>query len=420
VTEPIRREETDVVVVGGGPGGLAAARACRALGVERVVVLEREAVAGGIPRHSQHTGYGLRDLGRVLTGPAYADRWLARAQSSGVDVRTAHTVTMLSRVGDRWQVLVTAPSGRWSFDARAVVMATGCRERPRSARLIPGDRGAGVYATGTLQQLVNVEHLRPGTRALVVGAEHVSYSAAVTLAHAQCDVVAMVTTEPRPTTFGAFRRAADVRWRFPVRCSTQVTRINGRERVESVELTDLVTGRTERVACDTVILTGDWVADHELVVTAGVVMDAASTGPRVDTSLRTSAPGLFASGNLTHPAETADVCALEGGAVGHSVVAWLAGGWWPAYGTEVTVSDPLTWVSPSFVTDAGTPPRSRFVLRASEFLRRPQLQVAQGDRLLWRGRVPWLIPTRPVYVPASWLGDVDTSPASRAISITVC
>ncbi len=416
---PTASEQVDVLVIGGGPAGLAAATACAGLGVGSVVVLERESQAGGIPRHSHHTGYGLRDLHRVMSGPEYAQRWRERAEQAGADVRSEHTVTGLDVSNGTPVAWVTSPRGRRSIKARAVVLATGCRERPRAARLIPGDRPAGVYTTGTLQQLVYLEHLQPGTHAVIVGAEHVSYSAVLTLQHMSCEVVAMTTEHPRPTTFGVFEQAARLRWRVPVFTQSQVTQISGRGRVASVDLTHQPTGRTRTLACDTVVLTGDWVADHELATGAGLDMDAESTGPRIDTGSRTSARGVFAVGNLTHPAETADVCALDGLAVAASVRSWLVDVQWPPRGVDVVVSEPLAWVSPSVISDAARPARGRLVLRANVFQRAPQIQVTQGDRVLWRRPVPWLVPTRPVYVPMPWLPRVDHAPEAAPVWVTV-
>ena len=254
---------------------------------------------------------------------------------------------------------------------------------------------------------------------MIVGAEHVSYSAVLTLQHMSCDVVAMTTEHARPTTFGAFERDARLRWRIPVFTQTRVTRISGRGRVTSVELTHQPTGRSRTLACDTVILTGDWVADHELAVSAGLDMDAASTGPRVDTGSRTSARGVFAAGNLTHPAETADVCALEGQAVAGAVRSWLRDTQWPVRGVDVVVSEPLVWVSPSVISEATRPPRGRLVLRADAFRRAPQIQVTQGERVLWRRPIPWLVPTRPAYVPTPWLSRVDHAPDAAPVWVTV-
>src|SRR6202035_5092884 len=202
-------------------------------------------------------------------------------------------------------------------------LATGCRERPRPARLVPGSRPPGVMTTGELQQRVYLHGQRRPGRALVVGAEHVSYSAMVTLAHAGAEVVALVTDEPRPQSYAAFRLGAAVRWRVPVWTHTAVTGLSGRDRLSGAELTDLRTGAARAVPCDTVVFTGDWIPDHELARLAGLDMDAGSRGPVVDTTLATSVPGVYAAGNLVHAAETADVAALGGRHAARQIAAAL-------------------------------------------------------------------------------------------------
>jgi len=172
---------TTVVVVGAGPAGLAAARELGTAGVGPVVVVEREAAAGGVPRHCDHSGFGLQDLRRSLTGPAYARLLTRRATAAGVALRLSTTAT---DVADDGSVALVGPDGIDVVRPRAVVLATGARERPRSARLVPGDRPAGVFTTGQLQQWVLLAHLPVGRRAVVVGAEHVAYSAVLTLRHA--------------------------------------------------------------------------------------------------------------------------------------------------------------------------------------------------------------------------------------------
>ena len=222
-------------------------------------------------------------------------------------------------------VTMTSPAGLETVAAAAVLLATGCRERPRTARLVPGDRPAGVMTTGELQQRVYLGGERLAGRALVVGAEHVSFSAALTLAHAGADVVALVTEYERQQSYAAFRFGAAVRWRVPVWTSSAVRRIAGRGRLEGVEVADVRTGAARFVPCELVVFTGDWIPDHELARLAGLAMDPGTRGPAVDTTLATSAPGVFAAGNLVHAAETADIAALSGRHAARHIAAFLGG-----------------------------------------------------------------------------------------------
>jgi thioredoxin reductase len=395
------------VIVGGGPAGLAAAIELRRLGIEPVTVIEREREAGGIPRHSDHTGFGLRDLRTVLSGPRYAERYREQAADAGVELMAETMVTDWE--GDR-RLKLTGPGGRRQVEPPAVILATGCRERPRSARLVPGSRPAGVMTTSTLQQLVHLRGERLGRRAVIVGAEHVSFSAVATLAHAGASVAGLITELPKHQSLGAFRAGVALRYRAPVWSRTEISAIHGDERVESVELTELDSGRTRSVDCDLVIFTADWIPDHELAVMAGCELDPGSLGPLIDQALRTTGLGVFAAGNLLHPAETADVCALDGRHVAPSVAAYLRGGReWPTR-VRVVARGPLAWVTPNLLLAAGhDPPRDRFLLRSREFIRRARIQVRQDGRRLWRGRVGRLVPGRSAHIPAGWAARVDPS-----------
>jgi thioredoxin reductase len=421
----------DVLIVGAGPAGLAAAIELRRRTGAQVLVVDRERDPGGVPRHSAHTGYGLRDLRRVMTGPAYARHYAATAAGAGAQIRAAATVT--GWTPDR-AAIVTSADGIQTVTARAVLLATGCRERPRPARLVPGDRPPGVMTTGELQQRVYLGGERRPGRAVVVGAEHVSFSAMVTLEHAGADVVALVTDLPRQQSYAAFALAAAARWRVPVWTSTAVRQVLGRGRLAAVELADVRTGAVRSVACDTLVFTGDWIPDHELARAAGTAIDPGTSGPAVDTSLETSVPLIFAAGNLVHAAETADVAALSGRHAARHIAAALASG--PAHqdpGTAgpdpgaapgpataarvpVIAEPPLAWISPNAIrfpaerpgapSAATPPPRGRFLLRSQVFRRRALLEVRQGGRILGRDRAR-LIPGRPVILDSGWLARAD-------------
>lgn len=404
----------DVVVVGAGPAGLTAATRLGRLGIGSVEVLEREPEPGGVPRHSFHTGFGPRDLHRVLSGPRYAARLTRAAERAGVTVRTAVTV---AGFGSATDLETISPRGRELVRARAVLLATGARERPRAARLVPGDRPDGVLTTGQLQQAVNLRHQPIGSRAVVVGAEHVSFSAVQTLAHAGCRVVAMTTPLARHQTYPVLRAGARLRYRFPLATGTQVVRILGRERVEAVELRD-PDGALRLVECDTVVFTGDWIPEHELARRGGLEIAPGSLGPAVDTALRTSRAGVFAAGNLVHPVEAADVAALSGRAVADMVAAFLQGGTWPSRRLAVDVEPPLRWIAPSRIVAGGPrPPRARFLLRSTEPARRGRLVVEQGDRRLTVAPAKGIVPSRPIHLSDGWMAAVDLAGPEVRISL---
>jgi thioredoxin reductase len=435
----------DVLVVGAGPAGLAAAIQLRRAGVGRVLVADREQAAGGVPRHCQHTGFGARDLHRVLTGPAYARRYVAAAARLGAEIRTETTVT--GWAGDR-QLTLTSPHGIESVHAAAVLLATGCRERPRPARLVPGSRVAGIMTTGELQQRVYLYGQRLPGRAVIVGAEHVSFSAVVTLAHAGAEVAGLVTGYPEQQSYRAFALGARLRWHAPVWVNHMVSRVVATpdSRLAGVELTDTRSGATRFVRCELLVFTGDWIPDHELARAGGVPLDPGTRGPAVDTALETSTPLVFAAGNLIHPAETADVAALTGRHAAGHIAAALTASTVPAstvpastvpVGTvpastvpastvpvgqvpttprvPLAVEPPLRWISPSAVRPPLLPPRGRFLLRCDSFHPAARLEVRQGGRLLATARTGRLIPGRPVHLPAAWAAHAD--PAAGPIQI---
>ncbi len=400
-------EPAEVLIVGAGPAGLAAATELRRAGAGPVVVIDRERAAGGIPRHAQHSGFGLRDLHRPMSGPRYAARWTEIAIAAGAELRLGTQATGWTPDG---ALELTGAAGRSAIHARAVVLATGCRERPRSARLVAGSRPQGVMTTGMLQQLVYLAGERVGSRAVVVGAEHVSFSALLTLEHGGARTVAMTTELPRHQSFALFRAGASARFRTPLLTGTAVTAIRGAARVEAVELTEVKTGRVRRIDCDTVVFTADWIPDHELAVLAGAELDPGTRGPAVDSRLRTTRQGLFACGNLLHGAETADVAALSGRHVAAGVLDRIGGGAWPAR-ISISCEEPLRWISPSAIGEvegpASVPPRGRYLLRASEELRRVRVELTQDGRVLARRRVARIMPGRSTALATGWVKRVD-------------
>lgn len=401
-------ERVRVAVVGAGPAGLTAAAALAGRLGDGVLLIEREAEPGGIPRHSDHLGYGIRDLHRFVSGPAYARRLTAAALAAGARLETEAMVTGWADSAGQHALEVTSPRGRRVIEADAVVLATGARERPRPARHVAGDRPDGVYTTGQLQQLVHLYRRGAGHRAVVVGAELVSWSAVLTLRHAGCRAVAM-TTE---ASHAAFRVAGRVALDVPVLRRTRVVAVNGHGRVTSVDVEDLRTGRRRRVPCDTVVFTGDWIPDHELARTGGIVLDPGTRGPRVDTALETSRPGVFAAGNLLHPVDTADFAALDGRHVAPAVLAHLAR--LPAVrvgtpGVELRCRAPLRWIAPQVVRPGGPPPvRGRLQLWCDDHRAFPHVVAVQDGRRIGAVRLPWpAAPGRVFRVPFTLVSGAD-------------
>ncbi|MFE7234152.1 NAD(P)/FAD-dependent oxidoreductase [Streptomyces sp. NPDC057596] len=396
----------DVLIIGGGPAGLTAAAELAGRRAGRVLVVDREQDAGGIPRHSDHTGYGLRDLRRVMTGPAYARHLVRQATLAGAEIRTR---TMVTGWADEDTVDVTSPDGRYRIRPRAIVLATGARERPRTARRIPGDRPHGVYTTGQLQNLVHLHHQPVGKRAVIVGGELVSWSAAVTLREAGCTPALMVSQYQKAESYAAFNAAGRTVLRVPVATRTRVTRVIGKGRCQAVEIEHLDTGRRRTVACDTVVFTGDWIPDHELARSAGLALDEGTLGPLTDTALRTSRPGVFAAGNLLHPVDTADVAALDGRHVAQQVVHHLNGEDRPAEGVRLIADAPFRWVAPQILRpNDPAPARGRLLLWTDEFVRFPKVTVRQDGRTLARRTLAWpAAPGRVFRVPAGLLDDVS-------------
>lgn len=417
--------KTDVLIVGAGPAGLAAAIELRRLGIPDVLVVDREAKAGGVPRHCAHTGYGLRDLRRVMSGPAYARQYHQAASAVGAVIRTQTTLTDLaspwSGQSGPVEATLTSPAGIETVQAGSVLLATGCRERPRTARLVPGSRPAGVLTTGELQQRVYLHGQRLTGRALVVGAEHVSFSAMLTLAHAGANVVALVTDQHRHQSLAMFRLGARLVWRVPVWTMTSLIEILGREQVTAVRLRDERTGADRIVPCDLVVFSAGWIPDSEQARLAGAQMDPCSRSPVVDTTLQTSLPRLFAAGNLVHAAETADVAALSGRHAATQMAQFLcqsaAAASDPGTTLPVTVDPPLRWISPSAIRVPGPlPPRGRFVMRSDEYRSALPLEVRQDGRLLHRERAR-LVPGRSVQLAAGWITTINAAGGPIQVSV---
>ncbi|MEA3344978.1 MAG: FAD-dependent oxidoreductase [Chloroflexota bacterium] len=317
----------DVAVVGGGPGGLAAAIAARERDA-RVLVIERAEELGGILPQCIHTGFGVRVFGEDLTGPTYAQRYINRASELGVETLVD---TMVLEVNPGHITATNRRDGVLEIKARAIVLAMGCRERPRGALGIPGTRPAGVYTAGTAQRLVNMEGYMPGERFVILGSGDIGMVMArrLTLEGAKVERV----LEIQPFISGLRRNYVQCIQDFdiPLQLSHTVVDIRGDRRVEAVVAAEVtpdwqpIQGTEEVIPCDTLLLSVGLIPENELSRQAGVKLDEATGGPIVDERFQTSLPGIFAAGNVVHVYDSVDNVSRAGERAGEAAAEFALG-----------------------------------------------------------------------------------------------
>jgi NADPH-dependent 2,4-dienoyl-CoA reductase/sulfur reductase-like enzyme len=315
------KEAPAVLIVGAGPAGLAAAAELGRLGLDDVLVLEREDEAGGIPRFCPHPTFGLTDFFRPLSGPAYAARWRERVRRD--QIATGTTVTQIE---DDATVRATDAEGERTLRPKRILLATGIRERSRAARLVSGDRPRNVLTTGALQRLVAAGGRLPFSRPVVVGSELVSFSAVLTLREHGARPVAMLEAGPRIVAMRPGDIIARTVLQTPVLCGHRLVSINARANdatlLASVTV-ETATGRRD-IECDAVIFTGCFVPEASLLGNSGLLATG-SRGPRVDQHWRTDNPLVYAAGNVLRSVETAAWSAREGAAAAQAIAADLTG-----------------------------------------------------------------------------------------------
>jgi len=386
--------ERDVIILGAGPAGLAAAARLGQLGINKIVVIDREAEAGGIPRHCGHLGFGLNEFHRLLSGPRYAQELTKAARVAEINLG----VTAL-RLEAGGVVQATGVEGPQTYRGRAVLLATGARETPRSARLVSGSRPWGVMNTGALQQFVYLHGQRPFERPVIIGSELVAFSTLMTLRHLKIHPTAMIEAGPRITA----RRPGDWVGRLlfgaAILLNTRLLRILGNDRVEGVEI-DRGYG-AERLDCDGVIFTGRFRPENALLAGSHLTLDPGTGGPAIDQFWRCSDPAFFAAGNLLRGIETAGQCYREGRAAARAVVAELEGKLPPTgMGVPVQAEGALAYLYPQRIVAEEAFDRDLLFLARARKATTGHLVLRADDEVIWSRRVD-VLPERRIAWPVA-------------------
>lgn len=391
----------DIVIIGGGPAGLAAAAAARENGAQDVLILEREPELGGILNQCIHSGFGLHTFKEELTGPEYAARFIEKVQEMEIPYWLSTTVVDLSRQGDSLFVTcVSRERGLQVVEAGAVVLAMGCRERPRGALNIPGTRPAGIFSAGTAQRLVNLEGYLPGREVVILGSGDIGLIMArrMTLEGAKVKCVA----ELMPYSGGLKRNIVQCLddYGIPLKLSHTVIDIQGKERVTGVTIAQVdermkpIPGTEEYIPCDTLLLSVGLIPENELSKAVGVELSPVTNGPKVNESLETSIPGVFACGNVLHVHDLVDYVSEEAEQAGRHAAAFVAAGGKEQEALELPVKPEgaARYTVPVTISPQRMEENVVIRFRVGRNIRKGVVKVYADDKLLYSRKRPVMAP----------------------------
>ena len=382
--------EYELVIIGGGPAGLAAAVAARKAGIQDILILERDNELGGILNQCIHNGFGLHTFKEELTGPEYAGRFIEQVKELEIPYKLNTMVMDLA--ADKTVTAMNREDGLFQLHPKAVILAMGCRERPRGALSIPGYRPAGIYTAGTAQRLVNMEGFMPGRKVVILGSGDIGLIMArrMTLEGAEVQVVA----ELMPYSGGLKRNIVQCLDDFgiPLKLSHTVVDIQGKKRVEGLTLARVengkpVPGTEEHYECDTLLLSCGLIPENELSRSAGVALNPVTNGPAVNESLETNIPGVFAAGNVLHVHDLVDFVSEEAAAAGRHATAYIRAQGAENPGREIPVrcENGVRYTVPVSIRPEAVDPAGTVTLRfrVGNVYQNKRVNVYAGDALIF-------------------------------------
>lgn len=369
----------EIVIIGGGPAGLAAAVSAREAGCESILILERDRELGGILNQCIHNGFGLHTFREELTGPEYADRFIRMVKER--DIAYCLGTMVLSVSPEKEITAMNREQGLFTVQAEAVILAMGCRERPRGALNIPGFRPAGIYSAGTAQRLVNIEGFLPGKEVVILGSGDIGLIMArrMTLEGAKVRAVA----ELMPYSGGLKRNIVQCLDDFdiPLKLSHTVVDIDGKERVKGVTLAQVdgdrkpIPGTEEYISCDTLLLSVGLVPENELSVEMGVKLSPVTSGPEVNESMETSVEGVFACGNVLHVHDLVDYVSQEAAEAGRRAAQYVKGERKPGAVLEIRAENGVRYTVPKYLTPENMEAEQTVRFRVGDVYRNRYLSV---------------------------------------------
>lgn len=393
-------KQHQVVIIGGGPAGLAAALRLRKNGISDILILEREQQLGGILRQCIHDGFGLTRFGESLSGPEYAQRFIDQIEAEKIPYITDCTV--LDITPDKMVTAVHRKQGLVQIHAQAVLLTMGCRERTRGALAIPGTRPAGVYTAGVAQSYINLQNIMVGHEVVILGSGDIGLIMARRLTLEGAHVMGVYEAQPYPSGLSRNIEQCLNDYHIPLHLSHTVVDIKGQERLNSVTVAQCdehfraIPGTEEEIFCDTLILSVGLIPENELSLSAKVELDARTQGAFVDENCQTNIPGIFAAGNVLHVHDLVDFVSLEAEALAESCTEYLQNGELASCPLEVKAGSGIGHVIPQRIS--GT---KNFVLslRVRKPLTNTSIVIRQNGKEIIRKKMRKVLPAEMIQLP---------------------